>query len=109
MRATTASYTDEFRAEAVAMYRSTDRTGREVADALGINHQTFTGWVKQDNVKRKKSQPRGVPKRPPHETLEQKVARLEKENARLERRNAQLEMDRAILKKAAAFFAKESE
>jgi transposase-like protein len=39
----------------------------------------------------------------------EKIARLEKEVRRLERVKAQLEMDREILKKAAAFFAKESE
>ena len=43
------------------------------------------------------------------ETLEEKVARLERENAQLRKKNDDLEMDRAILKKAAAFFAKESE
>ena len=46
---------------------------------------------------------------PSTETAEEKIARLEKENAELRRKNASLEMDRAILKKAAAFFAKESE
>jgi transposase-like protein len=43
------------------------------------------------------------------ETPEQRIARLEKELGKLQRRNAQLEMDREILKKAAAFFAKENE
>jgi transposase-like protein len=43
------------------------------------------------------------------ETLEEKVARLERENAELRKQRDSLEMDRAILKKAAAFFAKESE
>ena len=109
MRATKASYTDEFRAEAVAMYRSSDRTTRQVADDLGVNHLTFLGWIDRDNMKRKKQKPRDIAKVPPNETLKEKVARLEKEMTKLERRNAQLEMDRAILKKAAAFFAKESE
>jgi transposase-like protein len=43
------------------------------------------------------------------ETLEEKVARLERENAQLRKERDALQMDRAILKKAAAFFAKESE
>ena len=42
-------------------------------------------------------------------TAEDKIRRLERELVRLQRANAQLEMDREILKKAAAFFAKESE
>jgi len=43
------------------------------------------------------------------ETGEEKVKRLERENAALRKRVDDLEQDRAILKKAAAFFAKESE
>ena len=37
------------------------------------------------------------------------LEKVEEENAKLRKKNAELEMDRAILKKAAAFFAKESE
>jgi transposase len=40
---------------------------------------------------------------------EARLAELEAEVKALRRRNEQLEMDREILKKAAAFFAKESE
>jgi transposase-like protein len=46
---------------------------------------------------------------PVEETLEEKVKRLERQLAQRDKQIAQLEMDRAILKKAAAFFAKESE
>ena len=108
MRVTRASYTDEFRAEAVALYRSTDRTMRQVAEDLGINHLTFIGWVERESMKRKKPKPRDA-KAPTNETAGEKIRRLEREVAKLEREKAQLEMDRAILKKAAAFFAKESE
>jgi transposase-like protein len=41
--------------------------------------------------------------------LEGELASLGREFASLRQKNEQLEMDRAILKKAAAFFAKESE
>ena len=43
------------------------------------------------------------------ETLEEKVRRLERENLVLRKENDTLRMEREILKKAAAFFAKESE
>ena len=43
----------------------------------------------------------------PKETPEEVLKRLKKENAQLRRKVSQLEMDREILKKAAAFFAKE--
>jgi transposase-like protein len=43
------------------------------------------------------------------ETPEQELARLRREVERQRKRIETLEMDREILKKAAAFFAKESE
>jgi small GTP-binding protein len=45
---------------------------------------------------------------PVEETTEQKLARLEREIAALRKENADLKVDKDILKKAAAFFAKES-
>jgi transposase-like protein len=45
----------------------------------------------------------------PAETLQQKVLRLEQENAALKKQNADLQQDKDILKKAAAFFARENE
>jgi transposase-like protein len=44
-----------------------------------------------------------------NESAEQRAARLERENQSLREENDSLRMDREILKKAAAFFAKESE
>jgi len=44
----------------------------------------------------------------PGETLQQKLARLEQENAALRKENEELRTDRDILKKAAAFFVRES-
>jgi transposase-like protein len=43
------------------------------------------------------------------ESAEERAARLERENAALRKEVEALRMDREILKKAAAFFAKESE
>jgi hypothetical protein len=47
--------------------------------------------------------------KPGRETPEQRLARLEHENAKLRREIESLKVDREILKKAAAFFVKESE
>lgn len=44
----------------------------------------------------------------PGETVEKRLARLEAENAALKKENEDLRVDKEILKKAAAFFMKES-
>jgi len=86
----------------------------EISNELGVNQHTLRGWYMADVMARKKGKP---PKNtfaqnagaPAGETPEEKVQRLERENAKLRRQVERLEEDRAILKKAAAFFAKESE
>lgn len=109
MRAKKQSYTDEFRAQAVGLYRRTDRSVKQVAADLGVNHWTLTYWIEQDAMKRKKDPAPRRASMSATETQQEKLARLERENARLQREVDQLRMDREILKKAAAFFAKESE
>ena len=109
MRAPYSRYSEEFRNDAIALYRRSDRGVRELAADLGMNHWTLRDWVEQDGMKRKKSVPKQVTAIPKAETLEQRNARLEFEVKQLQRKVAQLEEDREILKKAAAFFAKESE
>jgi transposase len=106
-------YDEAFRQGALALLKKSDRTMKSVADGLGIPVATLGYWYKADMAKKKKP-----PARPPEkrlsvasdaETPEEKIARLEAEVTVLRKRNDELEMDRAILKKAAAFFAKESE
>lgn len=109
MRTTRRTFTEEFRIDAVALCRRGDRPLVQVARDLGINHWTLRDWYRSDEMRRsKKKLPPGAPV-PQNETLEEQNARLQREVQRLQRVNAQLEMDREILKKAAAFFAKESE
>ncbi len=111
-------YSPEFRADAVALLRRSDRSIGQVADDIGVSDVTLRQWYKRDEMK-KKSKARdkaptastaGVPKALlKGETPEERVARLERENDSLRRENDSLRMDREILKKAAAFFAKENE
>jgi transposase len=103
------SYTDEFRADSIALFRRGGRTISAVAFDLGINHWTLRDWVRKDDMTRQTKKPEKSGRVPTEETADQKLARLERENARLQRENETLRMDREILKKAAAFFAKESE
>jgi transposase len=105
-------FTEEFRENAVRLALRSDRSYTQVASDLGINYWTLRNWckVREVNKRSKKKPPRQASAVPvTGETLEEKVKRLEGENAALRKKNEELETDRAILKKAAAFFAKESE
>ena len=85
-----------------------------MAARLGLNHWTLRGWYREA-VAKKKTKPAPPPRKgataavPADETAEERLARLEQENARLRKRVEDLETDRAILKRAAAFFAREGE
>lgn len=107
-------YDEAFRSEALALLERTDRSLPEVAYGLGLVPQTLRNWYKADMGKKGKKRPPRQPaplpvEDPSKETIEAKLARLERENAQLRKENDDLKGDREILKKAAAFFAKESE
>lgn len=103
-------YTSEYREMAVAMVRRGDRTYRQLGEELGVNPFTLRNWWKADDMARRGKKKSEVQASiVVSEAPEQRIARLERELKRLERENESLRMDREILKKAAAFFAKESE
>jgi transposase len=107
-----ARHTDEFKADAVAMMHRGDRTLVQLAADLGVKPWNLRDWYKsQEMVKKKKakrleSAPTSLV--PPAETPAERVERLERENKRLRAKVEQLEEDQTILKKAAAFFAREN-
>jgi transposase len=90
-------YTAEFKAEAVRMVRETDRSLASVARDLGISETTLGNWCRQDRVDRGE-----------HRDPEQLTTGGKEELRKLRRENAELRMEREILKKAAAFFARET-
>lgn len=114
-------YTNEFKTEAVALARRDDRTFRELAEDLGVSVWTLRHWYKMDEMAKRKTKKADAVSRPAvlapeSESLKERAARLERElaaakrlSAAQEKKIASLETDREILKKAAAFFAKESE
>jgi transposase len=88
-------YSPEFKRDAVALVHSTGRPINQVARELGLSHETLRNWVKRDRIDRGQGEPGEL-------TSDQ----LE-ELRRLRREVAELRTEREILRKAAAYFAKE--
>ena len=99
-------YEPAFRQDAIALMESTGRSLSEVASSLGVPQMTMRYWYAEEMKRRGKAKPGATGF--PTETPQQKLARLERENAALRKENTELKLDKEILKKAAAFFAKES-
>ena len=104
-------YTEEFRKDAVALYRAADgkRTYAAVAADLGVSGETLRTWVRKDTARNARSQDRSTCA---DGTEADELARLRAENARLRAENARLrgaekewQLEREILRRAAAYFA----
>lgn len=89
-------YPDAFREEAVALVQAGERSIPQLARDLGINEQTLRNWVKRTEI----DAGRGAP----DELTSDERAEL----VRLRRENRILQQEKEILKKAAAYFAKET-
>jgi transposase len=105
------TYTEEFKQDAVRLVLNNDRSFKDVANSLGVSIWSLREWYKNLEMakKSKKTKAELKTKPPGDETPEEQLERLKRENASLRKENESLRMDREILKKAAAFFAKESE
>jgi transposase-like protein len=89
-------FIDEFKADAVRLCEAGDRSIGQVAKDLSLTETALRAWVKRAEVDAGKGTP-GALTTPEREEL-----------GELRRRVKRLEMEREILKKAAAFFAKEN-
>jgi transposase len=97
MAKTRRTFTPEFKAEAVKLVTEQGRSFVEAAHGLGIGESTLRSWRQAIAAGGEQAFPgRGNP--PAHE---EELRRLRAENKRLL-------MERDILKKATAFFARES-
>lgn len=90
------TFTAEFRAEAIKVAKESGRTIREVAEDLGFSESALRKWVTQAEVDGGGG-PAGA------------LTTVEREElSKLRRENRTLKMERELLKKWAAFFAKET-
>ena len=87
-------FTDGFKRDAVALVIDEDRKVVDVAGSLGIGEGTLGNWVRQARIDR--GERAGV------STSERE------ELVKLRRENARLRMERDLLKRATAFWVKES-
>jgi transposase len=88
-------YSPEFKRKAVALVQTTGRPVNQVARELGMSHETLRNWVKQHRI----DQGQGG-------TGELTTAERD-ELRRLRREVADLHAERDILRRAAAYFARE--
>ena len=88
-------YPPEFRREAVELYRTSGKSLAHIAAELGIAVESLRSWKAQDDVDRGEREGLSTDER-------ERLKELERENRRLRQ-------EREILKRAAAFFARESE
>lgn len=88
-------FTDEFKAEAVELVRSSGKSVGQIARDLDLTETALREWVKKAE---------GTHPRKEGPLSEDERAKLK----RLEEENRVLRMERDFLKKAAAFFAKET-
>jgi len=93
-KTTRRKYTDEFKDEAVKLVTEQGYRITEAARNLDIHDSVLRRWIKERSSE-------GGGKSP-------ESCRAQAELKRLKRENERLRMEREILKKAAAFFARES-
>jgi transposase len=89
------SYTNEFKQQAVELAVKGDKSIAQTAKDLGVALSTLHGWIKKELKTDEK------PSNSSSASLYDELKRLKKENARLRQ-------EREILKKATAYFAKET-
>ena len=87
-------FSDEFKRDAVEIVRSSGKPVRQVANELGIYDSTLGNWVRQDEINRGEREGLSTDER-------ERLRELERENARLR-------MERELLKRAVAFWVRES-
>lgn len=88
-------FSDEYKADAVKLWRESGETQEVIAERLGIHPTTLGGWIKQADID--------------DGNREGLTSDEREELRRLRKENKVLQMERDLLKKATAFFARETD
>jgi transposase len=88
-------YPSEFKREAVELYRRSGKSLQVIAGELGVAVESLRSWNKQHDIDTGAREGLTTPEREELRELERKLLRVEQE--------------RDLLKRAAAFFARETE
>jgi transposase len=101
--ARSSKYSAEFRSDAVALWRASAgrRTFKDVAADVNVNPETLRSWVRAADAET------GAGAGGSAEGVQAELARLRAENARLAKAEKEWQLEREILRRAAAYFAKE--
>jgi len=94
------SYTQEFKNSAIQLALNSEKSTHAISKDLGVSDKTLYQWLKKYRQEHNLEQPIAKPKL--------STESLEEENRRLRKELASVKKDREILKKAAAYFAKEA-
>lgn len=92
---TVTHYAEEFKINAANLALESDKPLSKLSEELGVHPTTLRGWIAKNTPSQKGK--RGC------------NGNLEEENARLRKENIRLRKEREILKKAAAYFASETQ
>ena len=95
-------YTQEFKDSTIQLALNGEKSALQIAKELGMSEKTLYGWLR--DYRKKHNLPSSVNTTKKSHTTES----LEEENRRLRKELATLKKEREILKKAAAYFAKET-
>lgn len=95
------SYTQEFKNSAIQLALNSEKSAHAISKDLGVSDKTLYQWLKKYRQEHNLEQPTVRPSKSSTESLEE-------ENRRLRKELASVKKDKEILKKAAAYFAKEA-
>lgn len=104
------NYPEEFKRDAVALYRDTEgATITVIAAELGVSEATLSTWCKAAGVPIRHRRPASAAAASAGaQTPEQELARLRAENNALRAEKTKLATERDILRSAAKYFAGET-